>query len=245
MNHSCIRKTDIVGRSFSPVSLGLMVVLAFFLAGCRASVTSPVVAIVNGTPITLGELQRTPEFYDFLDEYIASRMMQAAADTQMISPTRENVERAEREEIQKRFAGDRESFENWLAQRGLTRDDFRRYVLRNLQREMLIAKHLEPSEEELKQAFRANKEGWRDYYAGILQVPREQVTDEYILQNLKKDLMYLRGRNLAEREKIIETYRGWATKVIYPNSRHPESPQRSRAHSGEDDRKDPGTDTGS
>jgi hypothetical protein len=189
------------------------------LSGCRSPATSPPVVIVNDTPITLAELQRTPEFYDFLDQYITAKMLQAAANEQGVSPTSEAVEAAERSEIQARFSGDSEAYHRWLAERGLTEDDFRQYIIRNLRREMLITRHLEPSDEEVRATFNAEKEYWRQYFSEMLRIPKDQLKDDFILQNLKKHLMYLRRSNTTEIQKILNTYRGWATRIVYPNAK--------------------------
>jgi hypothetical protein len=178
-----------------------------------------VVVIVNDVPVTLSELEGTPEFYDFLEEYVTAKMVQTAANEQGLSPTREAVDGAERAEIQERFAGDREALTEWLAERGLTEDDFRKFVVRKLRQEMLIARHLEPSDEEVRAVFNSDKEYLREQYAELFRIPKDQVKDDLILGNLKKNLTYLRRNNPAETRKILATYRGWATRVVYPRGK--------------------------
>ncbi|MHA2620576.1 MAG: hypothetical protein V2G50_02450 [bacterium JZ-2024 1] len=188
-------------------------------AGCRQATPGGIVVYINDAPVTLAELQATPEFYDFLEDYIALKMIQVAADTQQIKPTREAVEALEKQEITERWGGDTGAMEQWLSERGLTRDDFRQFVIRKLRREMLIAKHLEPGDEEVRQTFEARKQYWREYYAQVFQMPKDKIPDEMILAQIKKNLMFLRKTNPAETRKILETYRGWATKVVYPKAR--------------------------
>ncbi len=127
------------------------------LAGCGGNP----VATVDGVEITQAEFnERLVQQYgeDMLREMIDRELLRQAAEDAGIEITEEELQQ-EIEDFKSQF-GNEENFNQWLASRNLSEEEFQDQMRMALVSRKLALKDVQPSDEELQQYFEENKEAF-------------------------------------------------------------------------------------
>lgn len=221
--------------------------LLFWLCSSCAAPEEPLLALVDGAPITLDDVRHTPEFADYLDQNTKQRLGGAVTPDQIekdpafsdvldrfiedrvflkialvkgLQLQADSVRKVMGQEVRRLFPPPKD-FRKWLADHGLTEDDYRRHVEAGMRRDQILRLYLTPSADEVRKYCEGNVAYFLDQFVTTLSMkPSEfSCTNPLVQDILRKQLYTLNIQNPSLVKVQMDTLMGYAKIERLPGGR--------------------------